>query len=207
VERQFETLRMEDLDVSEAYDLLTACISPRPIGFISSISAMNVPNLAPFSFFTIGGANPPSVIFSAVVNLDGSQKETFRNVSDTGEFVVNSVHRDMLDGVHRAAEKSTLEMPKWDRSGFGQLPSLVVRPPRVAESQIQLECKVFDVIEHGSGPGAARYVVGEVLVAHVSPDLMMHGRLDPSTLRLIARLAGKSYVDTERLEIFAPEEG
>ena len=86
---RFETLLLGDLPVGEVYDLLTACVSPRPIGFISTVSSQGQTNLAPFSFFTVGGANPPSVIFSAVLNIDGSLQETYKNVADTGEFVVN----------------------------------------------------------------------------------------------------------------------
>jgi flavin reductase (DIM6/NTAB) family NADH-FMN oxidoreductase RutF len=193
------------MPVGEVYDLLTACVSPRPIGFISTVSSLGQPNLAPFSFFTVGGANPPSIVFSAVVNIDGSMKETFKNVAETGEFVVNTVHREMMDGVSRAAIRASADTPKWERSGFGQLPSLQVRPPRVAESLVQLECKVFQVIEHGSGAGSARYVIGEVLVAHVSPDLLRQGKVSGDLVHSIARMGGKSYVDTASLELFEPE--
>ncbi len=196
---------MSEMPVGEAYDLLTACVSPRPIGFISSISSLGQPNLAPFSFFTLGGANPPSVVFSAVLNPDGSMKETFRNVADTGEFVVNTVHREMMDGVGRAAIRASADTPKWERSGFGQLPSLQIRPPRVAESLVQLECKVFQIVEHGIGPGSARYVIGEVLVAHVSPELLLQGKVSGDLVHSIARMGGKAYVDTAALELFEPE--
>ncbi|MEZ0324714.1 MAG: flavin reductase family protein [Fimbriimonas sp.] len=196
---------MSELPVGEAYDLLTACVSPRPIGFISTLSALGQPNLAPFSFFTVGGANPPSVIFSAVLNIDGSMKETYKNVSDTGEFVVNTVHREMMDGVGRAAIRASADTPKWERSGFGQLASVSVRPPRVAESLVQLECKVFQILEHGTGPGSARYVIGEVLVAHVSPELLLQGKVSGDLVHPIARMGGKAYVDTAALELFEPE--
>lgn len=206
VEPQFATLKLDDLPVGEVYDLLTACIAPRPIGFISSIDAQGVPNLAPFSFFSLGGVNPPSVVFSAVVNADGSMKETFRNVEQTGEFVINAIHRDMMPGVARAATPSDTHAPKWERSGFTQLASLQVRPPRIAESMVQLECKVHQIIEHGLGPGSARYVVGEVLLAHVSPEIVRDGKVAPDLMHPIARMAGKNYVDTSALELFHLED-
>jgi flavin reductase (DIM6/NTAB) family NADH-FMN oxidoreductase RutF len=206
VEAEFATLKLEDLSVGEVYDLLTACIAPRPIGFISSVDAQGVPNLAPFSFFSIGGVNPPSVIFSAVVNANGSTKETYSNVQQTGEFVINTVHRDMMPGVARAATPSDTLARKWERSGFTQLASLAVRPPRIAESLAQLECKVHQVVEHGLGPGSARYVIGEVLLAHVSPEIMRSGRVAPDLMHPIARMAGKNYVDTSALELFHLED-
>ncbi len=196
---------MSELPVGDAYELLTACVSPRPIGFISSISSQGQPNLAPFSFFTVGGANPPSIVFSAVLNIDGSMKETFKNVADTGEFVVNTVHREMIEGVGKAAVRAAAHAPKWERSGFGQIASLQVRPPRVAESLVQLECKLFQIVEHGSGPGSAHYVIGEVVVAHISPELFSHGKVSGDLVQLIARMGGKSYVDTAALELFEPE--
>jgi flavin reductase (DIM6/NTAB) family NADH-FMN oxidoreductase RutF len=133
-------------------------------------------------------------------------KDTFRNVEETGEFVINSVHRDMMPGVARAATPSDTHEPKWERSGFTPLASLTVRPPRIAESLAQLECKVHQIVDHGIGPGSARYVIGEVLMAHVSPSVMRAGRVAPDLMHPIARMAGKNYVDTSALELFHLED-
>jgi flavin reductase (DIM6/NTAB) family NADH-FMN oxidoreductase RutF len=192
----FESLKIDELTSSDAYDLLTSLVVPRPIAFVSTVSGEGVPNLAPFSFFTLGGVHPASLLFSATTNVDGSEKVTLQNVLATGEFVVNTVHREMFEGMGNAAAPPDPGLPKWERSGFAQMPSLQVRPPRIAESLAQFECRVHQVVRHGEGAGAARYVIGEVLVAHVSEQLFESGRLSPRRVRAIARLGGRTYLDT-----------
>ena len=108
MESNFETFLLSELGIGEVYDLLTATVSPRPIGFVSTLNREGAPNVAPFSFFTLGGANPPSLVFSAVLQQDGSTKETQRNIEESGEFVVNTVHRAMVPGINRADRKSVV---------------------------------------------------------------------------------------------------
>jgi flavin reductase (DIM6/NTAB) family NADH-FMN oxidoreductase RutF len=204
VERTFETVKMADLSPAEAYDLLTAAVSPRPIAVVTTIDEFGQVNLAPFSFFMMGGSSPASLLFSAIENPDGTQKATLKNVIATEQFVVNTVHREMFAGMTQAAVPGEA-MEKWSRSGLTQLPSLAVRPPRIGESLIQFECKLFQVLEHGTGPGSARYVIGEVLYAHVAPEIVANGRIDVELVHLVARMGGKTYVDTGTLERFRGE--
>lgn len=198
----FSAINMSELGPTEAYALLTASIAPRPIAFVSTVSEKGVPNLAPFSFFVAGGSNPASLAFSPVLNGDGTEKDTLRNVRSTGEFVVNIVHREMAEGMNRASATLPYETSEWEVSGFTPIPSLLVRPNRVAESRVQFECKVFDIVEHGTGPTAARYVIGEVLTAHVDEAFLLESQIDADRLDTIARLGGSDYLDTGTMQRF-----
>lgn len=182
---------------AEAYSLLTSIVQPRPIAFVSTISADGVLNLAPFSFFMAGGSNPPSVCYSPVLNGGGLEKDSLRNVRETREFVVNTVDRTMAEGMNAASAPLAPHESEWDVAGFTPLASELVRPPRVAESHAQLECRLFDVVAHGEGPTAARYVIGEVVRLHLRVDVF----------ETIARMGGSEYFDTatgERFRLIRP---
>lgn len=153
-----------------------------------------MPNLAPFSFFMAGGANPPSVAFSPVLDGQGREKDTLRNVLATGEFVVNVVHREMAERMNATSWSFPPEASEWEASGLTPLASDLVHPARVAESFVQMECRLHQIVEHGDGPSAARYVIGEVACFHVASDLLSEGRKVPD-LGLIARLGGPDYLD------------
>jgi len=180
------------MTASEAYTLLTSIVQPRPIAFVSTVSAQGVFNLAPFSFFMAGGSNPPSVCYSPVLNGAGEEKDSLRNVRETGEFVVNTVDRAMAVGMNAASASLAPHESEWELSGFTPMPSDLVRPPRVAESHAQMECRLFDIVAHGSGPTAARYVIGEVVRLHIREDVF----------ETIARMGGSEYFDTATGERF-----
>ncbi len=196
--QEFVSVRMSDLTSLEAYDLLASTVVPRPIAFVSTMSADGIANLAPFSFFMTGGANPPSLMYSPTLNKQGLPKDSLANVIETGEFVVNSVHREMAEGMNATSFDYPRGSHEWEVSGFTPLPSELVKPPRVAESLIQFECRLFKVVEHGKGPNAARYVIGEVLLIHLDKSLAEN----PSSTRLISRMGGPNYVDTVSGEVF-----
>ena len=187
------THRLDEMPPGEAYALLTRVVQPRPIALVSTLSLAGVPNLAPFSFFMAGGSNPPSVCYSPTLNGEGEEKDSLRNVRETGEFVVNTVHRAMADGMNAASASLGPGESEWSLTGFTALASELVRPARVAESLAQLECRLFEVIAHGDGPTAARYVIGEVVRLH----------LDEAAFETIARLGGKDYLDTATGRTFA----
>lgn len=193
---------MDRLSVKEAYALLSNAIVPRPIAFVSTVSNAGVANLAPFSFFVVGGSNPPSIAFSPVVGSSGVEKDTLRNIRENGEYVINLVHREMADGMNRASATLPPDESEWAHAGFTPLPSDRVRPCRVAESWAHFECRAFTVVEHGEGSGAARYVIGEILVAHVTRRFIQDGQLIPTAFDLIARLGGSNYLDCGALERF-----
>ncbi len=176
-------LILADLEPSKRHAWLTPLIAPRPIAFVSSMSAAGAGNLAPFSFFAMGGQNPQSVAFCPVADRDGQPKDTLRNVRETGDFVINIVSRAMAERVNQASAPYPAAVDEFDVTGFTRVPSTVVRPPRVGESPASLECRVFQIVPHGSGPQHATWVIAEVLVLHVADDLIGEDGL-PDTARV-----------------------
>lgn len=198
----FTSIELGGLSPADAYRLLSTLIVPRPIAFVSTLSREQIPNLAPFSYFMVGGANPPSLMFSPTTPHGGQEKDTLRNCRETGEFVVNLVDRAMADGMNASSRSLPPDESEWPLTGFHPEPSVKVRPTRVRESFVQFECTVHEVVRHGSGPGAANYVIGEVLVAHLREDLIVDGKVDPHVILPIARLGGDQYLDLAGVEVF-----
>ncbi len=189
------------MESGQAYDFLTATVHPRPIALVSSMATNGDLNLSPFSFLMVAGSNPPSLAFSPSLSPFG-EKDTLTNIRQTGEFVVNLVHREMAEQMNATSKRFPPHISELSEAGFTALPSEKVRPPRVQESMVQLECKLFQVVEHGDGQGAARYVIGEILVAHAASELMPDGKFNPTLWRPIARMGGPNYLDTDALEYF-----
>jgi flavin reductase (DIM6/NTAB) family NADH-FMN oxidoreductase RutF len=187
-----QSVELKSISALEGYKLLTNLVVPRPIALVSTIGADGVPNLAPFSFFMLGGSNPASLMISPTLTGKGLMKDTLRNIRETGEFVVNLVNREMADDMNQTSRSLPANESEWSWTKFAALPSSMVKPERVAESPAHLECKLFDVIEHGHGPNAARYVIGEVLMAH----------FEDAGGGLIARLGGPGYLDLDTVESF-----
>jgi flavin reductase (DIM6/NTAB) family NADH-FMN oxidoreductase RutF len=161
-----------DLSPRDRQRWLTPVIAPRPIAFVSTLSASGIGNLAPFSFFAMGGGNPQSVAFCPVADRHGAPKDTLRNVGETGEFVINVVTREMAERVNLASGSYPYGVDEFDIAGFTRVPSAMVGPPRVDESPVSLECRVFQLVPHGSGPVHATWVIAEVLVAHVKDEVL-----------------------------------
>jgi Conserved protein/domain typically associated with flavoprotein oxygenases, DIM6/NTAB family, COG1853 len=156
----------------EAYALLISCVAPRPIAWVSTCAPDGRVNLAPFSFFNAGGANPVSVVFSCTNFRDGRPKDTLRNVHATGEFVVNIAPYWLAEQMNQTSFEYEYGVSEFEQVGLTRAPSLYVQPPRVAESPIAMECKLFQVVAHGAGAVAANYVIGEVLCFHIAETLL-----------------------------------
>src|SRR5262249_48985014 len=151
-------------------------------------------NLAPFSFFNAFGANPPVVIFSPVVRRDGGLKDTLHNVQATGEFVLNAAVEALAEPLNETSRELPHGQSEAEVAGLRLIPSGVVKPPRVADSPVHMECKVLQILPIGSGPGAGNLVIGEVLLFHIDDAVLDDaGRVDPRKLRTIARLGGDYY--------------
>ena len=198
----FVSLDAESLTASQLYDVLTLAIQPRPIAFVSTLSAEGHPNLAPFSFFMPGGANPPSLALSVSLGSGGRQKDTLRNVEATREFVVNTVTRAMADGMNATSYSFPPEVSEWERSGFTAVASERVQPARVAESPFQFECRLFTTVPHGSGAGAAVYVIGEVVRVHVLETHWNGTNFVAGDFAPLSRMGGANYLDVSALEVF-----
>ncbi|MEO8050895.1 MAG: flavin reductase family protein [Acidobacteriota bacterium] len=175
-----------------AYQLLTSTVIPRPIGFVSSLSPEGVANLAPFSFFNAVCGEPPMVIFSA--SNRRPLKDTLRNVQATREFVVNIVSEEIAEHMNLTAGDYPPHISEFDVSGLTRVPSDLVKPPRVLESPVNLECRVHDIIELSSKPMGCSIVIGEVIRFHVRDSIIDKDMfIDPDKLKPVARLGGPSY--------------
>lgn len=186
----------------EAYGLLTHLVGPRPIALVSSLSARGERNLAPFSFFMQGGFNPPSCIFCPVNDREGEAKDTLLNVRETGQYVINACTRPMAEQINQCSYDYERGDDEFSRSGLTPAPASHVAPPLVAESPVSLECRVFQILEHGSGPLASSYVVGEILAAHVSDELLDHGTPRGERAGFIGRLGGEHYTEVSPASLF-----
>jgi flavin reductase (DIM6/NTAB) family NADH-FMN oxidoreductase RutF len=204
----YETIATDEQDVRENYYLMTSVILPRPIAFVSSVSADGVLNLAPFSFFAGVGANPPSVLFCPCNRRDGSTKDTLHNLQAVGECVVNVVSYDIREEMNATSYDYEQEVDEFAAAGFTPLASKFVRPPRVAESPVQMECKLMQIVPVGSGPLGANVVICQVLCFHVAEGMRNEaGRVDPGRLDLVGRLGGGGYCLTrERFDLPRPKD-
>lgn len=191
------SINPNELSASQIYHLLVNLITPRPIAFVSTLSSSGVPNLAPFSYFQLGGSNPPSICFSPTLDAQAHEKDTLNNLKANGEFVVNLVNRKMAEEMNRTSLRLDPDESEWAETKFTKAPSIVIAPPRVLESPAQLECRVFTIIQHGDGPGAANYVIGEVVWVHLADS-----DLPLEQIRTLGRMGGSLYVDTAIPELF-----
>ncbi len=190
----------EDLTSGQIYDFMAGFIVPRPIALVSTIDEEGRPNLAPFSYFMPGGVNPPSLALCTIRAQQGKVKDTGSNIEATGEFVVNLVHRNIAAGMNETAAGLPRGESEWALGGFTPLPSLVVKPDRAAESLVQFECRLFELVSHGEEAGAGLFIIGTIAAIHVSKSLMGSDQLQP--LPAIARLGGNSYLDLDGGKVF-----
>jgi flavin reductase (DIM6/NTAB) family NADH-FMN oxidoreductase RutF len=172
----------------EMYRFLISAVVPRPIAFVSTRSAAGAINLAPFSYFNAVSSVPPLVAI-AIVERPGDEKDTLRNVRETGEFVVNLVSEPMLPAMAKTAGDWPRETSEFEVAGLTPAPAERVSAPRVLESPVQLECRLHREIPLGNSV----LVVGEIVLAHVSDDVLTDGKVDPLKLRPVGRLGGENY--------------
>ena len=191
---EFTEIITGDRERRANFKTLLSCVMPRPIAFVSTISADGVPNLAPFSFFNGVGSNPPAVIFSPCTKADGTSKDTLINVKAVPEFVVNVVPFDMKDAMNEASLAVPPAVDEFELAGFTPLPSRFVKPYRVAESPVHLECRLVQIVPVGDGPLSANICIGEVLCFHIAGEhALPDGTANLDTIDLVGRLGGEAY--------------
>ena len=179
------------------YKLMIGAIVPRPIAFVSSLSPEGVRNLAPFSFFTAISANPPVICFSPMIRgADGARKDTRLNVEATREFVVNIVSEDFVEKMNIAATDYPADVDEFDESGLTPVESDLVKPPRVGESRISMECRLLQIVDVSAKPLGGSLVIGEVIRFHVKDEVFEDFRIDPDRLRAVGRMGGPTYART-----------
>lgn len=181
------------LEVVVRSRLITRLVAPRPIAFVSTLSAAGAGNLAPFSYFTGGGSNPPSLVFCCVNDRQGAPKHTLRNITERGEFVISVVSYAMAERMNITSFDYPYGVDEFDASGFTRRASVRVAPPGVAESPARIECRLHQIVEHGRGPSAGSYVIGEIVYATVDDAVCTDGLPDNTKLDQLARLGGDFY--------------
>ena len=176
-------------DSLQRYRLLTSLIAPRPIAFVSTLDADGRGNLAPFSFFMMGGGNPPSLAFSPLYDRARGAKDTLRNIEATGEFVVNVVTRALAERVNQASFDYPPGSAEGDADGFAREASRLGRAPRVGGSGAALVCRLVQVVGHGDGRQAANYVIGEIVHLRIADSALRDdGLFDTAGQGLCARM-------------------
>ena len=180
----------KDLSGLERYQLMITAIIPRPIAFVSTVGRDGILNLAPFSFF-MGITTDPPMVGISVGRRKGARKDTSRNVADTGEFVVNIVDEAVADAMVETSGDYPPEQDEFALTGLTPVASDRVRPPRVAECKISMECR--ETLTIGVGRSKGSLILGEVQVLHVDDSVVTGGLIDPAKLHAVGRLGGSSY--------------
>lgn len=191
----FKTIDPNEVSVSNLHFNLLSAIAPRPIAFASTVDAAGNINLSPFSFFNVFGANPPTVIFSPAKRVrDNTQKHTLENVHEVKEVVINIVNYPIVEQMSLASTEYDKGINEFKKAGFTEIPSVKVKPPRVGESPVALECIVKQIIETGTGGGAGNLIICEVVLMHIDEKFCDEdGNLDTTALDLVARMGGSWY--------------
>ncbi len=193
------------MDPAQSYRLLIGGVVPRPIAVVSTLSENGLPNLAPFSYFTIASHAPMSLLISVAGRKpEGGPKDTLRNATlpehgGRGEFVVNIATEAYVQELARSAAPLPYGTSEFELTGLTPVPSRIVAPPRIAEASVQFECRTTTVVPVGS----ATLLIGQVVWLTVHDDLLdSKGRIDPARLQAVGRMAGSTYTrTTDRFDI------
>jgi flavin reductase (DIM6/NTAB) family NADH-FMN oxidoreductase RutF len=185
----------KEISTGKLHGYLLGAIAPRPIAFASTIDADGNPNLSPFSFFNVFSANPPILIFSPARRVRGNTtKHTLENVLETKEVVINVVNYNIVQQVSLSSTEYAKGVNEFEKAGFTMLKSDVVKPFRVAESPVQFECKVNEIIHLGKEGGAGNLIICEVVKLHIDEAILdENGAIDQHKIDLVARAGGNYY--------------
>lgn len=190
-----KTISPRNVSVAEFHSYLLSAVAPRPIALASTVNREGNINLSPFSFFNVFGSNPPTLIFSPNRRVrDNSGKDTLDNVYEVDEVVINMVDYAMVEQMSLASCEYPKEVNEFVKAGFTAAASVYVKPPRVAEAKVAFECKIRQIVSMGDQGGAPNLVICEVMLAHVSEELLGEdGRIDPQKTDWVARMGGDWY--------------
>lgn len=189
------SIEPQDLTTAKLHAYLLGAVSPRPICFASTVDSKGNVNLSPFSFFNVFSAKPPILVFSpARRGRDNTTKHTYENVLEVPEVVINIVNYSMVQQVSLSSTEYAKGVNEFIKAGFTELASDIVKPPRVAEAPVQLECKVNEVISLGNEGGAGNLVICEVVKIHIKEEILGEdGNIDPFKIDTVSRLGGNWY--------------
>jgi len=203
-----------DIPHSEVYGILLNSVAPRPIAWVSTLSASGQPNLAPFSFFNVMCVDPPLLGFSPglrqpkAATSHGEPKDTLRNIRETKEFVVNVVTYELLQPMNMTSGDYDPSVNEFELAKVTPVPSRLVRPTRVAESPVSFECKLHQILDFSPAPTSSSLVIGEIVSIYMDDAHIKNGKLDRNSLDLVGRMGGIQYTrTTERIELARPKVG
>lgn len=183
-----------DLSTKDIYSYLTGGVAPRPIALVSTVSRTGVRNLSPFSFFNTFGANPPTVAIGPTRRIrDSSSKDTYHNLVDTGECVIQAVTFSMVQQMNLSSADFPPEIDEFEKSGLTPVDSDLVKPQAVAESPFRMECKVKQIVSLGDSGGSGDLVICEVIRFHISKDIIKDGIIQPNLIDLVGRNSDAYY--------------
>lgn len=190
-----KTINPKDVSIAQFHSYLLGAVAPRPIAFASTVDKEGNVNLSPFSFFNVFGTNPPVLVFSPSRRVrDNTTKHSLDNVLEVPEVVINIVNYQMVEQMSLASTEYEKGVNEFVKSGFSEESSLLVKPPRVKEAPVAFECKVLQVLPIGEGGGSANLVICEVLLAHISEEILdENGQISPQKLDAVARMGGDWY--------------
>lgn len=189
------SIQPQDISTAKLHGYLLGAVAPRPIAFASTIDTEGNVNLSPFSFFNVFSAKPPIMVFSPARRVrDNTIKHTLKNALEAKEVVINIVSYDMVQQMSLSSTEYAQEVNEFKKAGFTEAASMKVKPPRVAESPVQFECKVNEVIALGDEGGAGNLIICEVVQLHINPKILdEEGKIDPIKIDTVARMGGNWY--------------
>lgn len=193
-----------------SFNPFKAVVAPRPIGWVTTIDSKGIVNLAPYSFFNAVSSDPPMVFYGAngTHEADSGEKDSLRNVRETGEFVCNMVTWDLRHQMNDTSTAAPHGIDEMQEVGIEKLPSRLVKPPRVAASPAHLECKLHQFVELPVDPRSGKrnvMVIGQVVGIHIDDNFIVNGRFDTARAKPVARLGYMDYtVVTQAFEINRP---
>jgi flavin reductase (DIM6/NTAB) family NADH-FMN oxidoreductase RutF len=204
-----------DLSHKDLYSILLNSVAPRPIAWVSTVSASGQPNLAPFSFFNAVCVDPPLLAFAPGLRQskqregnDGEAKDTLRNIRETKEFVVNIVTYELREAMNLTSGEYVSSVNEFEVAKLTPQAPQVVKPPRVAESPVSFECKLHQILDFSTAPTSGSLVIGQIVSIHINDAYLKEGRLDRNSLDLIGRMGGIQYTrTTQRFEMVRPKVG
>ena len=191
----------KDLSAEACYKLMTGVVVPRPIAWVTTVSDAGVVNLAPFSHFTFVAPKPPMVALS-IGRKGAVYKDTARNILANEEFVVHIAHAGQVEAVHASAIEFPPDVSEVIELGLATVASEMVRPPRLADARIALECRLRHCIELGDT--RSRLIIGEAVVLHIDDAVMRDGKVETHLLDPLARLAGPNYASLGEIMTMKP---
>jgi flavin reductase (DIM6/NTAB) family NADH-FMN oxidoreductase RutF len=203
----YKTINLKEISTADAQSFLQHAIAPRPICFASTIDKNGNVNLSPFSFFNLVSTKPPVVIFSPNRRIrNNTTKHSLENVLEVPEVVINVVTFSMVQQVSLSSCEYSKDTDEFVKSGFTKEASIIVKPPRVKESPVQMECKVLEVKSLGSEGGAGNLIIAEVLLMHINTNVLQeNGKINQQKLDLVARLGNNWYARINSENLFEVE--